>query len=225
MPWTLHTQPQPTVSGYQGNSRSPLAIAATVAVYGAAIAAFLLIPSKIVMIDRTPPFWGYPVPVDPDPPLPPPPPADPRVQPKDDTNVTMPDDTKVDGPNKGDIIFTRKDSFDPINPGGDTTIDPPKVDPVFVRATLDDRRRADVQPPYPGAMIRAQMEGFAKVHVFIGADGRVSSVELIEATDPAFWEATRKQALRYWRFRPATRDGMPVPSDQIMTVRFRLADV
>ena len=51
------------------------------------------------------------------------------------------------------------------------------------------------------------------------------AVELIEATDPAFWEATRKQALKYWRFRPATRDGMPVTSDQIMTVRFRLADI
>ena len=136
------------------------------------------------------------------------------------------DDTKVDGLDKDGIKFTNGgDDKGTVSTGGTTTIDPPLPDPVFIRASLDQRRIGDIQPPYPGAMIRAQMEGFVKVHVFIGADGRVSSVELIEATDPAFWEATRKQALKYWRFRPATRDGMPVTSDQIMTVRFRLADI
>jgi len=42
------------------------------------------------------------------------------------------------------------------------------------------------------------------------------------ATDAAFFEATRTQALRHWRFQPATRDGIPVESWRTMTVKFKL---
>ena len=70
-------------------------------------------------------------------------------------------------------------------------------------------------------MIRAEMEGFATVRVLIGTDGRVKQVE---ASDTAFLDATRKQALSKWRFLPATRDGEPVESWREMTVRFQLPD-
>lgn len=58
--------------------------------------------------------------------------------------------------------------------------------------------------------------------VLVGIDGRVKAVELVSADDPGFAEATRRQALRHWRFRPATRDGVPVESWRTMTVRFRM---
>ena len=73
-------------------------------------------------------------------------------------------------------------------------------------------------------MIRAEMEGFATVRVLIGTDGRVKQVEAVKASDTAFLDATRKQALSKWRFLPATRDGEPVESWREMTVRFQLPD-
>ena len=95
-------------------------------------------------------------------------------------------------------------------------------DPVFVPATIDPAAMARFQPSYPSPMVRAGIEGAATVRVLIGSDGRVKSVELVRATDPAFFEATRAQALRHWRFTPATKDGIAVESSRTMTVKFKL---
>jgi protein TonB len=58
--------------------------------------------------------------------------------------------------------------------------------------------------------------------VTIGADGRVATVECLSATTTEFCRATRQQALAKWRFRPATRDGVPVTATKDLTVRFEL---
>jgi protein TonB len=95
----------------------------------------------------------------------------------------------------------------------------------MVDASIDPRVLAMFQPDYPGAMVRQGMEGKVTVRVTIGADGRVIDVERLSATDEAFWLATQRHALRKWRFRPATRDGVAVSSSKVLTVHFRLADV
>ncbi len=96
------------------------------------------------------------------------------------------------------------------------------AEPVFRAATMDPGALGRFQPGYPSALVRAGIEGFATVRVLIGGDGRVKTVELVNATDPAFFEATRLQALRYWRFIPATRDGIAGESWRTMTVKFKL---
>jgi hypothetical protein len=35
---------------------------------------------------------------------------------------------------------------------------------------------------------------------------------------------TREQALRHWRFRPATVDGRPVQDTRVMSLVFRITD-
>jgi protein TonB len=52
----------------------------------------------------------------------------------------------------------------------------------------------------------------------------VRDVQLVSAPDPAFFDATRAQALKRWRFVPATRDGVPVASEKVMTIQFKLTD-
>ncbi|OHT17736.1 Gram-negative bacterial tonB protein [Sphingomonas haloaromaticamans] len=71
-------------------------------------------------------------------------------------------------------------------------------------------------------MARQEIEGVVVVRVLIGADGRVKAVEQVSTTDPAFFEATKRQALRAWRFRPATRDGVAVESWRTMRVKFEM---
>ena len=101
---------------------------------------------------------------------------------------------------------------------------PPMPDPVLTEATIDPRALAAFQPDYPGAMIRQGQEGKVTVRVTISAEGRVTDIEKIAASDESFWLATQRHALRKWRFRPATRDGVAVAATKILTVRFTLTD-
>ncbi len=62
------------------------------------------------------------------------------------------------------------------------------------------------------------------VRVLIGVDGRVKQIERVDATSDAFWNAARTQALSRWRFRPATRGGVPEEAWRTMTLRFVLEE-
>jgi periplasmic protein TonB len=100
----------------------------------------------------------------------------------------------------------------------------PVAEPVLVGARDDPRFARDLQPPYPPAMQRAEMEGSVTVRVLIGVDGRVLRVEAVRVDQEAFLATTREWALRKWRFRPATRDGAPYEAWIVKTVRFTLGD-
>lgn len=94
--------------------------------------------------------------------------------------------------------------------------------PVKTGSSIDPRYRSVFQPEYPPGMIRAEREGSVTVRVLIGTDGRVKAVEAVRADDEAFLKATREHALRKWRFKPATEDGIAVESWREMTVRFEM---
>jgi periplasmic protein TonB len=106
--------------------------------------------------------------------------------------------------------------------GGGTVLKAEPAPPVLTLAELDPRYRGDVQPPYPPSLERMEIEGKVTVRLQIGTDGRVTSVELVRADDPGFFATTRDWALRRWRFKPATRDGIAVASTLVKTVSFRI---
>lgn len=91
---------------------------------------------------------------------------------------------------------------------------------IFKAALRDPRFAKDFQPEYPVGKLRLEIEGSVTVRVLVGTDGRVRQVQVIRATDSDFARATEKQALKTWRFKPATRDGTPVEDWQTLTVRF-----
>lgn len=218
-------------SSAYGARRSPVGLAGTIAVHALLLGAFLLLPKEMITRHLPPGITGYPVPQDP----PPPPP----------TSETPPDQVKPDVRSTTTTVDPiRPTPFDdsayrpadpPVGPVGDagatgsgegTTVrvpDPPA--PVLVDAAIDPHYANAFQPDYPPSMIRMEKEGHVTVRVSIGVDGRVTAVERVSASDDAFWAATQRQALRKWRFRPATRDGAPVASTKVLTVRFRLADL
>ncbi|MBB5711207.1 TonB family protein [Sphingomonas xinjiangensis] len=113
-------------------------------------------------------------------------------------------------------------------PGPTTTgaVETPK--PVvlpLVGATQDPRYARDFQPEYPSNELRAQRDGVVVVRVRIGVDGRVKEVQQLSATSPAFFEATRRQALAKWRFKPATRGDVPQESWKQITARFLIENL
>ncbi len=92
--------------------------------------------------------------------------------------------------------------------------------PIFRAALRDPKFARSFQPDYPVGLLQREIEGSVTVRVLIGTDGRVRQVQILRATDSDFAKATEKQALKAWRFKPATRDGTPVEDWQTLTVRF-----
>lgn len=140
-------------------------------------------------------------------------------------NVLLPplQDALPDLPPTNDFTF---DAGGIADLGGTVkTIDPPMKPPVLTNAVRDPRYVSRFQPDYPSRLIREELTGAVKVRVLIGTDGRVKRVEQVSATHPDFFKATERQALGQWRFKPATRDGVPVESWETLTVRFTLDSI
>jgi len=112
------------------------------------------------------------------------------------------------GQPKGDDVVTREPTPPPL--------------PPLITAQIDPRYAAAFQPAYPDSEIRQERDGKVAIRVLIGTDGRVKAVEQVSATSPAFFEATKRQALSKWRFKPASRGGTPEESWKTMNVRFEM---
>ena len=212
--------------GYAGGGGSPVAIGATIAVHALVVGAFILIPKEVIAPYVPQILIGKQIPIDPPPPEAQPQPPESRmpVRPTTDPIPTNPDD----------LVKLPDSGTGPIVPAGDTGTDTsggitlPPLEPVYeprlVEPGIDPRAMSAFQPDYPGSMIRQGMEGSVTVRVSIGADGKVTAIERLSATDEAFWIATQRHAMRKWRFRPATRDGVAVPGIKVLTVHFKLTD-
>ena len=101
---------------------------------------------------------------------------------------------------------------------------PPVFEPVWRAASRSSRHIGDFQPPYPASRQREGVEGNCQVSVTIAPNGRVTAVRALACADDAFYAATERQALRNWRFEPATRDGVRVESTLTQNVVFRIDD-
>jgi protein TonB len=207
------------------NGRHPVAALLAVGLPVALVVAVALSPMIVEMAPKSEPMGGVLIKL---PPPPPPPPVEPtdniKPQPKtasatetvnpvvDTSQLTK--DWVQPGPSIPDPV--------PYDPGPTVKpVDPP-APPKLVFADLDPRFAGSFQPDYPAREQRGGVEGAAKVRVLIGTDGRVKAVELVSTDSPGFFEETKRRALAKWRFKPATRGGVPEESWKVMTVRFEI---
>ena len=192
----------------------------------AAIVAGLVMSVPEIRENLTKDFTAINIPIEPPPPPEPLPPPEHKA-----THQTRAATEQIDrtvpivqtGDSGGLVIPPFPPPTDPGTGGGiDTIIDPPARPPVMVDAVADPRYARDFQPDYPAGERRMGNEGKVVIRVLIGPDGRVKQVERVSAASEAFWQATERQALSRWRFRPATRDGVAIESWRTMTVRFEM---
>ena len=205
-----------------GSRPRPLGLGIVIMAHVAVLAAIMLAKGTLIPAPP-PPFVVTSYPDDTTKP-PPPNPTHPKVPTK-----TAAEPTPLPIPNPVDpkiiIIDLPKFPIDPVSGDlGAGTGERTAPAPVLVDAQIDRRFAGDFQPLYPAAAQRDGISGKVTVRVRIGADGRVKSVELVRAEDPAFFEATERQAMRRWRFTPATRDGVAIESVKVLTVSFVLRD-
>ena len=207
------------------NPHHPVAALLAVGLPAALVVAVALSPMIMVTPPKSEPIQGTLIEIEK--PLDPPPPktekdvtpaprtasATDAVKPLDDAMI-LSDNRVIEGPVIPDII--------PVDPGPPVKPADPPAPPKLILAELDSRFIGAFQPDYPASEQRREIEGFAKVRVLIGTDGRVMAVELISADSPGFFQETRRRALAKWRFRPATRDGVAEESWKVMTVCFQI---
>ncbi|SBV34946.1 TonB-like protein [uncultured Sphingopyxis sp.] len=216
---------QPRNSYGAGNRHRPVAALLAIGLPAALVTAVALSPMIIVdePVTATPPWKSILLPK----PKPPEPQPDPKPQ-------TQPPQQRVTAPPSPlPPVAQDPPEAPPLPPyvppagtgsGPSVPLDPPVAPPKpkLVLADIDPRFADAFQPEYPAREQRGGIEGAAKVRVLIGTDGRVKAVELISADSPAFFEATKRRALARWRFKPATRGGVPEESWKVMTVRFEI---
>lgn len=209
---------------------NPASLGIAIGINAALVAGLMFANPEVVRRIYSPPIDTYNVP---EPPLPEPvKPLDPpktKATPHE-TPLTSPDPVvHTTVPNDFPIPPLPPQPYVPVDPGPGTgagtgvTVDPPKpVPPVLTQPGIDPRYAGLFQPPYPPAQERAGATGKVVVRVLIGVDGRVKQVERVLATNDDFFRVTEQRALGKWRFKPATRDGVPVEGWRTMTVRFTL---
>lgn len=230
-PGPLNPDPmRPGASAGYANRRSPAALAAALALNGGVVALLIAIPAATVIVTRTPPTPTTFIEVDPVPP-PATEPVEPAPRPTAAQQVTemtvpRPEPLHVDPVVHLDGVADGSVGVLPLPSIVDAGLKPPPPlpAPVLVAAKPDPRYADAFRPAYPPALRREGREGSVTVRVTIDARGRVIAVAMVRATDPIFFEETRRQALKAWRFKPATRDGVAVATEQMMTVQFRLED-
>lgn len=212
-----NTAKQSSFLGQSRHSGSGLAI--VIGLHAAAIAVALLMKSGAIRLadpGEPPEVVNIVRPQDPDP-IP--------QQPDTETELLPPPVvtlTPVPTP-PGRITFAEAPEIRPVPPLPPVTpIVEETPEPVLVAARIHPSHRGALQPRYPAALIRQEIEGSCTIRVHIAANGRVVAAEPVRATHPAFCEATQRQALRRWRFEPATRDGVAVESWQQHVVEFRI---
>jgi len=93
--------------------------------------------------------------------------------------------------------------------------------PSIGRSLQIGRAISRVEPVYPEDAKRQGIEGTVKLHVVVGGDGSVESVEL--TSGPALLAKAATSAIREWRYGQTLLGGQPVETEQDVVVKFRLA--
>jgi protein TonB len=209
-------------------TNSPKALTLIIAGHALVIAAVMATKMEVIgpFIDEVPTL----IPIQP---LPPPPKPVDEVEPQPQRPIAQPsfiDQERpiVDMERQGPIEIASGPSFGDLETviGSIPNVanDPPRHAPVMTGPRLATSE-ASLKPPYPTDKLRAEEEATLQLRLTIDARGRVTAVDPVGAADPSFLAAARRHILRSWRYKPATEDGVAVPTTTLISLSFRLEDV
>lgn len=94
---------------------------------------------------------------------------------------------------------------------------------VFDEDEVDERAtpKFTPAPSYPEKAKKLAIEGTVKIEFTVGTDGRVQTIDNIDAPHPSFNKEIRN-TLQKWKFTPAKNKGIPVKSRQRIALNFFL---
>jgi len=77
------------------------------------------------------------------------------------------------------------------------------------------------QPEYPASALAKRTQGSVTVAFTIQSDGSTTDVRIVDSQPPGVFDHVAIEAVKQWRFNPATADGVPVASHVSQTLVFR----
>ena len=75
-------------------------------------------------------------------------------------------------------------------------------------------------PRYPPEALRRNIGGSVRVRVTVAPDGSVERLELAEGSGNRDLDRAAMEAVRRWKFRPATRNGQPASATVVVPLEF-----
>jgi protein TonB len=79
---------------------------------------------------------------------------------------------------------------------------------------------SSVSPAYPAMAKTEHVAGDVKIDALIDVNGRVTTMKVLSG--PALLQRAATDALRQWKYQPATLDGKPVAMHLTVTLQFRM---
>jgi TonB family protein len=76
-----------------------------------------------------------------------------------------------------------------------------------------------IDPKYPPTLIKDHVEGEVILYAILRSDGSVDSIQLVRGIDEQL-DANAMNALSQWKFRPASKQGVPVELEAIVHIPF-----
>jgi TonB family protein len=92
-----------------------------------------------------------------------------------------------------------------------------KIEPPIQAPVAVDR----VEPSYPDDYRRARIAGLVVLEAGVSESGSVENIAVLKSLAPGL-DMAAANAVRQWKFKPATRDGKPVPVLFNLTINFKL---
>ncbi len=81
-----------------------------------------------------------------------------------------------------------------------------------------------VKPRYPAVAARMRREGWVVVQFTVGVDGKVHNVGVIDADPRHVFDHAAERAVSRWEFKPALRNGTPMPVTMRKRIVFSLGN-
>ena len=78
-------------------------------------------------------------------------------------------------------------------------------------------------PEYPRKAARSGEEGWVKIEFTITSQGEVDDPKVVASKPRRIFDRAALKAIRKWRFKPKTVDGIAVPRRAVQVIEFRLA--
>jgi TonB family protein len=77
------------------------------------------------------------------------------------------------------------------------------------------------EPKYSKSARKQKIEGVVTLSVIVGVDGKAHDVKVVKSLEPTL-DANAIEAVKTWKFAPATKDGRPVAVEMRLEVDFKL---
>ncbi|MFT5468075.1 MAG: protein TonB [Verrucomicrobiales bacterium] len=250
MPASFNLQPASKPSALaRKRSWRGLALAASLAIHGLAVAGFYFWPKpepvgEISDDESAPLAISFPQQLLETPPTPPAPePAPPKPEPTNSTPAIEPPSLKIPEIPVLELVIARPPEprllFEPatdfVEPAVEFPEKPqpeadsaPAAPPSSSKKTqptgkvIAARPRRTPSPVYPSSARKGGIEGTVVCHLMIDVSGKVEEVKLVSSSGNAALDEAAIQGVGKWKFTPATRDGVAIASTLRAPIAFRL---